>query len=112
MQIWKDATHLPCVIFLGSKDLGEIAGGTEKCPTEPAEKKKWILKDNKVKNYVLRTVDKKVVHGNDMFLKLQTVYQRDMPEEIEQLMQDYFSLKFTRSTDIATNISDLQNIAF
>jgi len=47
-----------------------------------------------------------------MFLKLQTLYKRDMPEKIEQLMQDYFSFKFTRSTDIATNISDLQNIAF
>ena len=68
--------------IFGEKELREIADGTEKCPTEPTEKKKWILKDYKVKNYVLRTVDKKVkkhiihcVHGNDMFLKLQTLYK-------------------------------------
>ena len=65
---------------MGGKDLGDIAGGTEKCPTDTTEKKKWILKDNKVKNFVLRTVGKKVnphnihcVHGNDMFLKLQSL---------------------------------------
>ena len=74
--------------FLGSKDLGETADRTEKCPTETTEKKKWILKDNKVKNYVLRTVDKKVkphiihcVHGNDMFLKLQTLYKKGYARE-------------------------------
>ena len=120
MQILKDATtfsmwEAELMIFFRSKDLGEIADGTEKCPTETKEKKIWSLKDNKVKNCVLRTVDKKVkphiihcVHDNDMFLKLQMLYKRDMPEKIEQLMQDYFSFKFTRSA----NISDLQNIAF
>ena len=121
---WRMPPYLPCGrqnswFFLGNIDLGEIADGTEKCPTEPAEKKKWILKENKVNNYVLKTVDKKVkpniihcVHGNDMSLKLQTLYKRYMPEKIEQLMKDCFSFKFIRSTDIATNISDLQNIAF
>ena len=38
--------------------------------------------------------------------------KRDMPDKIEQFIQDYFRFKFTRSTDIATHIGDLQNIAF
>jgi hypothetical protein len=65
MQILKDATTFAMweaelmIFFWGSKDLGDIADGTEKCPTKTAEK--CILKDNEVKNCVLRTVDKKVI---------------------------------------------------
>ena len=36
------------MIFLGSKDLGKISDGTAKCPTETAEKNKWILKGEKL----------------------------------------------------------------
>ena len=79
MHILKDATtfatwEAELMIFLGRKDLREITNGTEKCPTETTEKKKWILKDNKVKNYLLRTVDERAkphiircVHCNYVF---------------------------------------------
>ena len=33
-----DSEELKVMIFLRSKDLGEIADGTEKCPTETTEK--------------------------------------------------------------------------
>jgi len=132
MQILKDATtfaiwEAELTIFLGIKDLGEIADGTENCPTKTAEKKKCILKDNNVKNYVLRTVGKKVkphiihcVHGIDMFLKMQTLYKinykqcekvyiRQTKRNLETRTKEHFRNLRLNNTDQSTIASHFWN---
>ncbi|UYV76293.1 hypothetical protein LAZ67_13003282, partial [Cordylochernes scorpioides] len=82
-------------------------------------KDKWSLKDAKAQKYIMLTIEKNVLThilncktSKEMYEKLVAIYQREDEQLKCKLLQEFHGFKFDKNTDMATNISRLQNLVF
>ncbi|UYV70767.1 hypothetical protein LAZ67_8000536 [Cordylochernes scorpioides] len=82
-------------------------------------KDKWSLKDAKAQKYIMLTIEKNVLThilncktSKEMYEKLVAIYQREDEQLKCKLLQEFHGFKFDKNTDMATNISRMQNLVF
>ncbi|UYV84488.1 hypothetical protein LAZ67_X002358 [Cordylochernes scorpioides] len=82
-------------------------------------KDKWSLKDAKAQKYIMLTIEKNVLThilncktSKEMYEKLVAIYQREDEQLKCKLLKEFHGFKFDKNTDMATNISRMQNLVF
>lgn len=110
-QVWK----FKITVILKANSLYQAV--TEET-TEALHTAEWKKKDAQAQKIIVTTIDQgPLIHiincdtAYDMWSKLQNIYQRDSEQQKCNLLQEFFGYTFVKKTDIATQISKLQNIA-
>ncbi|UYV77795.1 hypothetical protein LAZ67_15002324 [Cordylochernes scorpioides] len=82
-------------------------------------KDKWSQKDAKAQKYIMLTIEKNVLThilncktSKEMYEKQVAIYQREDEQLKCKLLQEFHGFKFDKNTDMATNISRMQNLVF
>lgn len=115
--IWK----FQITVVFKAKGIYDIVKGESKLDSckNLEDKCVWEKRDALAQRFIITSVDRKVLlhiitceNSHDMFEKLCQIYDRDTDQQKCNLLQDFFTFKFKKDTDISSNLSRLQNIAF
>ncbi|UYV80232.1 K02A2.6-like, partial [Cordylochernes scorpioides] len=115
------ARRPPITIIFKANGLLDIVNGKSLFEDLKYEtgKDKWSLKDAKAQKYIMLTIEKNVLThilncktSKEMYEKLVAIYQREDEQLKCKLLQEFHGFKFDKNTDMATNISRMQNLVF
>lgn len=117
-SVWKFQVK----IILKSQDLWTIVDGSETLDavkTKIEDKLSWIKRDAKAQKLIITTIEKgplmHIINCDDsksMFDKLCKIYERDSEQQKYNLLQEFFNFSFDKKLDIASNISNLENLSY
>lgn len=107
-------------ILLKANSLYEIVTGDVKLEdiSSVETKTDWVKKDAKAQYAIIGSVDKRYrIHlmsckiSCEMYLKINSMFERDKEQKKTTLMEEFFKFEFKRDKDVLANITLLQNLA-
>lgn len=122
----KDAASCPLwelevTILFAAKQLTEIVEGTitlASVTSDETKKKQWLTKDAQAKYIIMRTINPNVKSNIltaktsiEMFDTLSKGYKKDTDQTKNQLLSEFFSFNYDKSSDLMSNISHIQNLS-
>lgn len=110
-QVWK----FKLIVILKANDIYKLV--TEET-LEAQRTAEWKKKDANAQKALIITMDAKplmhVIHcetAYDMWKKLESIYERSTSQQKYNLLQEFFGYTYDKA-DIATHISELENLAY
>ena len=103
-------------VLLKARDLYKLTT----VQTETADRKDdFERKDAQAQKVIITTIEKGLlIHiidkttAYEMWTKLCSIYERDSSQRKCNLLQEFFMFSFDKNLDVATNVSNLQSIAY
>lgn len=115
-EIWKFQVD----ILLKSSGLYDVIDGTNQlseCTTNE-ERAKWEKADAKAQRVLTTTITKSCVlhvmnckNSKEMYAKLTNIYEGEVEQRKCRLMQEFFCYTYKKGTNMATFLSELENVA-
>jgi len=100
-------------ILFKANNLYEVVTSNRPEPTD-----KWKKDDAIAQKVLITTIDKRpLLHlldcktGYEMWTKIKTIYERDNEQQKCNLLQNFYSMMYDKSSDVVTYISKLKNLA-
>jgi len=115
-QVW----NFQLQVILKANGLHEVVNGENLLENmkNDEEKTAWIRKDAKAQKLIVMSIDKKLMlhimnceNAREMFNKLKSIFERYSEDQICNLLQQFYSLKFEKGSDMSSHISKIENLA-
>lgn len=116
-EIWKFQIN----IIFKANNLIDIINGKSllRDIKEEDDKSKWYIKDAKAQKFIISSIEKTVLvhilnctNAKEMYDKLSAIFEKDDEQMKCKTLQDFYSYKYDKNSDMTTNLSKIQNLAY